>query len=122
MFSKFPMNLFKKPLVVDEAGFVTAMASTALAENQMLPLTLNNVKLILLRWQGKVYAVSRLCPHAAADLSGGDFYRGKLECPDHGYCFDVATGRVLWPEDEMVRLKQSPAKEDLGQIKVRLTP
>ncbi len=114
------MNLFKKPLAADEMGFVTAVSAADLTEGQMLPLKLNKVRLILLRWQGQVYAVSSLCPHAAADLSGGEFYRGKLECPDHGYCFDVRTGRTLWPEDEAVRLKQYPVKEEGGQIKVRL--
>ncbi|MCB8987685.1 MAG: Rieske 2Fe-2S domain-containing protein [Ardenticatenaceae bacterium] len=114
------MNLFKKKLEKDAAGFYTAVSSAELPPEQMLPVNLNGTKVILVRWQGTLYAVSNICPHAAADLSHGEFYRGKLECPDHGYCFDVRTGRTLWPEDEMVRLKRYPVREEDGQIKVKV--
>ncbi len=115
------MNLFRKKSQPDAEGFVTAVAAADLPEGQTLSLVLNGVKVILVRWQGSVYAVSSICPHAAADLSGGEFYRGKIECPDHGYCFDVRNGRTLWPEDEMIRLKCYPAKEVDEQIKVRVS-
>ncbi|MBK6325448.1 MAG: Rieske 2Fe-2S domain-containing protein [Chloroflexi bacterium] len=114
------MNLFKKKLEKDAAGFYTAVPTSDLPNDQMISVDLNGLKVILVRWQGALHAVSSICPHAAADLSGGEFYRGKLECPDHGYCFDVRTGRTLWPEDEMVRLKRYTAKEEDGQIKVKI--
>ncbi|MBK8987183.1 MAG: Rieske 2Fe-2S domain-containing protein [Chloroflexi bacterium] len=114
------MKLFNKKADKDAAGFYTAVAAAELPEGQMLTVDLNGTKVILVRWQGTPHAVSSICPHAAADLSGGEFYRGKLECPDHGYCFAVSTGRTLWPEDEMVRLKRYVAKEEAGQIKVKL--
>jgi 3-phenylpropionate/trans-cinnamate dioxygenase ferredoxin component len=103
----------------DNEGFVTAVTTADLREGQKLSLVLKGVKVLLMRWQGVAYAVSAVCPHAAADLSGGEFYRGKIECPDHGYCFDVRNGRTLWPEDEMVRLRCYPTKEVDGQVWVR---
>mgnify|MGYP001183673989 FL=1 len=114
------MKLFKKKLEKDAAGFYTAVPAANLSDDQMLTVDLNGTKVILVRWQGTLHAVSNICPHAAADLSRGEFYRGKLECPDHGYCFDVRTGRTLWPEDEIVRLKRYVAKEEDGQIKVNV--
>lgn len=114
------MNLFKKKFEKDAAGFYTAVAAADLPDDQMFPVNLNGTKVILVRWQGALHAVSSICPHAAADLAGGEFYRGKLECPDHGYCFDVRTGRTLWPEDEMVRLKRFTVKEEEGLIKVKV--
>lgn len=114
------MKLFKKKLEKDAAGFYTAVPAANLSDDQMLTVDLNGTKVILVRWQGTLHAVSNICPHAAADLSRGEFYRGKLECPDHGYCFDVRTGRTLWPEDEIVRLKRYVVKEENGQIKVNV--
>ena len=113
------MNIFKK-LKPDDAGFYTAVSTTAVQPNQLTKVEINDQPILLTRWQGELVAVSALCPHAAADLSKGEFYRGKIECPDHGYVFDVRNGRALWPEDEMCRLKRFEVKEEGGVIKVKI--
>jgi nitrite reductase/ring-hydroxylating ferredoxin subunit len=77
-------------------------------------------RIILLRWEGRVYAVHSECPHAAADLAKGELHRWKLTCPEHHYCFDVRNGRLLWPEDEHYRLRTFEVKEEEGVVKVRL--
>ena len=114
------MNLFKQKMKPDEAGFYTAVLTTAVQPDQLTKVEINGQPVLLIRWQGELVAVSALCPHAAADLSQGEFYRGKIECPDHGYVFDVRNGRTLWPEDEMCRLKRFEVKEVDGQVKVKL--
>ena len=43
---------------------------------------------------GLLYATSGLCPHAFALLSDGFLEGYVVECPLHGYCFDVRTGRA----------------------------
>jgi nitrite reductase/ring-hydroxylating ferredoxin subunit len=114
------MKLFKKKMKPDEQGFYTAVPTTAIQPNQLTKVEINGQPILLTRWQDDLIAVSALCPHAAADLSQGDFYRGKIECPDHGYLFDVSNGRVLWPEDEVCRLKRFEAKEEAGVVKVKI--
>lgn len=114
------MKVFKQKQKPDKQGFYTAVSTTAIQPNQLTKVTINGQPILLTRWQDELLAVSALCPHAAADLSKGDFYRGKIECPDHGYVFDVRNGRVLWPEDEMCRLKQFAVKEETGVVKVKL--
>ncbi|MCB9421006.1 MAG: Rieske 2Fe-2S domain-containing protein [Ardenticatenaceae bacterium] len=112
------MPIFKK-VKPDDDGFYTAVSSTAIPSNQPIKFEINGEPILLIRWQGELLAVSARCPHAAADLSKGEFYRGKIECPDHGYVFDVRNGRTLWPEDEVCRLKRFEVKEVDGVVKVR---
>jgi nitrite reductase/ring-hydroxylating ferredoxin subunit len=114
------MKIFRQKSTPDDAGFYTAVPATAVQANQLTKTKINGQPILLTRWQGELVAFSAHCPHAAADLSQGDFYRGKIECPDHGYVFDVGNGRVLWPEDEMCRLKQFTVKEEAGVVKVKI--
>ena len=87
----------------------------------MTVVAVNGRFIILTRWQNKLIAFSNRCPHASADLAEGVLHRGRISCPDHGYKFDVANGRVLWPEDGGYRLKLYDVIEENGIIKVRLT-
>ncbi len=87
---------------------------------KLTAVTINGRKLLLTRYEGRVYAFSALCPHAAANLADGWLSRFKITCADHEYCFDIRNGRILWPADENYRLKLFAAKEDEGVIKVRL--
>jgi nitrite reductase/ring-hydroxylating ferredoxin subunit len=113
------MTIFKK-LKPDDAGFYTAVPTAAIQSNQLAKIEINGQPILLVRWQGELLAFSARCPHAAADLSKGQFYRGKIECADHGYVFDVRNGRALWPEDEGCRLKRFEVKEERGMIKVKI--
>ena len=44
---------------------------------------------------GSAFAVPDHCPHAGARLSQGYVEAGYLVCPEHGWRFDLATGRCL---------------------------
>ena len=105
----------------DGDGFVTAVAAAEVPAGQVVAMTINGVDLALARWQGRVIAFNDRCPHAAASLAQGTFYRGKVECAEHSYVFDVQTGRTLWPPDEVCHLKLYPVKEEQGLIKVKLS-
>lgn len=76
--------------------------------------------ILLIRWEGQLYAVDASCPHAAADLGKGELHRWKLTCADHDYCFDIRNGSILWPEDEFYRLKRYPVHEENGSVYVQL--
>jgi 3-phenylpropionate/trans-cinnamate dioxygenase ferredoxin subunit len=47
-----------------------------------------------------VSAFTPICPHAMGDLSYGMVYKGEIECPVHGYRFDLKTGACTHPDDE----------------------
>ena len=113
------MSLFRK-VKADAAGYYLALPGDAVQENEMNTVKIAGKKMIVTRWQGKVIAFSTTCPHAAADLSQGDLYRGKITCPDHDYKFDIVHGRVLYPPDEFYCLQHFETKEEDGQVKIKL--
>ena len=45
-------------------------------------------------------AFTPLCPHAMGDLSYGLVYAGEVECPVHGYRYDIRDGKCTMPGDE----------------------
>jgi nitrite reductase/ring-hydroxylating ferredoxin subunit len=69
-----------------------------------------------------LYAIDSACPHAAADLSRGTLRGWQICCHEHDYCFDLRSGRIVWPEDEVYRLRHYETKEENGVVLVRLTP
>lgn len=54
---------------------------------------INGKSLCLVGYEGEVFALSSICPHAGADLSGGWCREGKIICPFHRYAYDIRTGK-----------------------------
>ena len=44
---------------------------------------------------GSIYATQALCPHRGGPLSDGIIGGGELQCPLHGYKFELGTGKPL---------------------------
>lgn len=42
---------------------------------------------------GRITALSGVCPHAGGPLGQGQISQGKIVCPFHMWAFDCATGR-----------------------------
>ena len=114
------MRIRRPQPVPDADGFVEVAATTAVVAGKLTPATIHGTHLLLTRYQGKLLAFGRYCPHAAGDMRQGSVVRHKIVCPEHDYSFDMRTGRILWPEDEVYRLPCYEVKEEDGVIKVRL--
>ena len=114
------MPLFGRDKAVDADEFITVTQSDAVHEDEMTVAKVAGRKVILTRHAGRVYAFDSACPHAAADLSKGSLRSWQICCHEHGYCFDVRTGRIVWPEDEVYRLRRYETKEEDGTVFVKL--
>ncbi len=113
------MPLFKRTPAGDAEGYVATVPVAAVTEDEMTIVRVAGKKIILTRRAGRLYAIDSACPHGAADLSEGSLRRGRLCCHEHDYCFDVATGLLVWPDDEPYRLRRYDVKEEDGVVKVR---
>jgi nitrite reductase/ring-hydroxylating ferredoxin subunit len=51
--------------------------------------------IVVIRTRKGIFAYQDRCPHAYWPLSQGAVTNGVLECPGHGWEFDVETGRCL---------------------------
>lgn len=47
---------------------------------------------LVLRYEGKIHALSNYCPHMGAPMHTGVLFDKLLKCPWHGASFDVITG------------------------------
>ena len=44
---------------------------------------------------GTFYAIDDVCTHDGGPLDQGELVGDEIECPRHGACFDVKTGKAL---------------------------
>lgn len=103
-----------------EDGFYsTGISAESVPPGGMVKAQIGRIHLLLSRVDDQIVAFSRTCPHAAADLSGGSLARGRVTCPDHGWKFDLKTGRCTWPEDESARLKTYAVRVVAGQVQAK---
>jgi len=103
----------------DADGYYPAGPAAELGHEQMRVVDVEGERVIITRLDDGFHAFSATCPHAAGDLRKGEIYRGRIDCPEHGYRFDVRSGRTLWPPDELCRLKHFEIAEKAGQLLVR---
>jgi len=59
---------------------------------------------------GKFFAIEDVCTHDGGTLAEGDVDGYEIECPRHGACFDLRTGKVTAP----------PAYEDVATYATRV--
>ena len=84
--------------------------SELLQEGQSLRVDLGGTIIAVARVDGEFYAFQEFCTHRFGPLSEGKLDAGRVECPWHGSCFDLRTGRAL----------NGPAKVDLKTYPVYL--
>jgi nitrite reductase/ring-hydroxylating ferredoxin subunit len=54
-----------------------------------------NKAMVVVRTEAGISAFDDVCPHAFWPLSAGDVFDGVLECPGHGWEFDLTNGRCV---------------------------
>ena len=113
--------MFKRSRTAGHDEFLDAAPGARIVEDEMTVVQVRGRKVILTRHQGVVYAIDTLCPHAAADLSKGSLRHWRICCSEHDYCFDIRSGRIVWPEDEPYRLRRHEVREEDGMVKIRLS-
>lgn len=57
----------------------------------------DEIGIVIVRHEGKLYALENQCSHANVELSEGDVIGDTIECYLHGAAFDLATGEPLCP-------------------------
>ncbi|XP_036614577.1 apoptosis-inducing factor 3 isoform X1 [Trichosurus vulpecula] len=65
-----------------------------LENGQMREVELGWGKALLVKENGEFHALGHKCPHYGAPLVKGVLSRGRVRCPWHGACFNIATGDI----------------------------
>lgn len=115
------MPILKRKDAAEAGEFIFAALGDTIDEDSMTVVKVSGRKIILTRHNGVAFAIDSVCPHAAADLSKGSLRSWQICCHEHDYCFDIRNGRIVWPEDEVYRLRRYETMEENGRVLVRLT-
>lgn len=81
--------------MTEETDFVPVLPLAALREREMAAVMVGGRRVLLVYVDGGVRAYDNRCPHRAWPLERGSLAGGVLTCANHGYTFDVATGRGI---------------------------
>lgn len=100
-------------------GFVSVLAEDQLLEKTPTLAKAGDVPVLLVRYDGQIYALLDTCAHLGCSLAGGHLKDRSIVCPCHGSRFSLDDGRLLngpatFPEPHFdVRVQN-------GQIEVRM--
>lgn len=75
--------------------FLPVARDADLAEGVLRGVLVGAVPVLLVRLNGIIHAIGRICTHEYADLAEGQLEDGCVVCPLHGSKFDLVTGRAL---------------------------
>ena len=101
-----------------EDDFYPAIDEKELKEGTMKLVRIEGTPVLLIKQQGKIFAVDNRCPHQGCAFSGGTLDGMCLICPCHDWCFNLETGE--YKEEPTIKLKKYEWKIKDGKIWVKL--
>ena len=82
--------------------FVKVAAVTDLPPGKVKSITVGERMIALCNVEGTFYALDNVCIHRGGPLGEGYLDGDKLECPWHGWQFEVKTGCVAFNRKEKI--------------------
>ena len=81
----------------EDGGYQKVANKKDLKERGMLKVEVLGKSILLSMVNGEVYAIDAVCSHEGGPLEDGILDGFEVECPWHGFRFDVRTGEVRNP-------------------------
>ena len=104
--------------MTDENIEFHAVASTSeISEDEPKAVSIGRLDVGIYKLDGEFYAIDDICTHAYAMMTDGYIEDGQIECPLHGACFDIKTGKAL-TAPATIDLRPYPIKVEGDQISV----
>jgi nitrite reductase/ring-hydroxylating ferredoxin subunit/uncharacterized membrane protein len=79
----------------EPADFTPIAAENDLEEDTPYRFEVNEVPIVVVKSNGTFYALSDVCSHLSAPLSGGEVHDECITCPAHGSTFKLTNGAVV---------------------------
>ena len=79
---------------MSDIEFHNVAKTTSLDEDEALQVLINGQEIAIYNLEGEFYATDDICTHAYASLADGYIEGGNIECPLHGGCFDIKSGKA----------------------------
>ncbi len=74
--------------------YLKTCSEDEITDGDLKTVSANGVSVLLVRYDGKIYALEDCCTHDGAELSDGDLVEGQVQCSRHGARFDLKTGEA----------------------------
>ena len=84
-------------------------------DEEVIAVSVGRLDIGIYKMNGEYFALDDICTHAYAAMSDGYIEDGNIECPLHGACFDIKTGKAL-TAPATVDLRKFPVKVEGDQI------
>ncbi|MCY3004834.1 MAG: Rieske (2Fe-2S) protein [Planctomycetota bacterium] len=97
-------------------AFQEVATSEALVEGQGIEIVWHGNIIALFRYSGGIYALDGICMHQGGPLAKGKLADGTIECPWHGWRYDLITGNNSATCQSMLR--SYPVREQDGKIEI----
>jgi len=99
-------------------AFRSVASSDSLVEGQGIEVIWDGNVIAVFRHQGLLYALDGVCMHQGGPLAKGKLCEGKIQCPWHGWTYDLQTGNNVATCQSMLRTYR--VREEDGKIEVDL--
>jgi nitrite reductase/ring-hydroxylating ferredoxin subunit len=101
------------------AAWRPAMASAELPATGFKAVEVAGQSILISRMYGRLVAWMDRCPHAGSPLRVGRLRGEELQCPRHGWLFNITTGCAI-PNDPAFALTAVPVKLEGTQVFVEV--
>ncbi|MBX2811882.1 MAG: Rieske (2Fe-2S) protein [Myxococcales bacterium] len=98
----------------DTENWVWVAESGSLVEGVPISRTVAGQSVLIVRYGGQFWGVEDRCPHRDVPLHKGQVVDGCIECPLHGWRFDLPCGRGITVPGTSIR--SFPVKEIEGRL------
>jgi nitrite reductase/ring-hydroxylating ferredoxin subunit len=95
-----------------------AVDESHLQEGTINLISPNGVSIILIKKDGRIYALRNRCAHMSCTLAGGRLDGYTLQCPCHEWKFDITTGEFI--DAREIKVQTYLCKSEDGQIQVKM--
>ena len=98
--------------------WVFAINDNELEENSMKLANAGETPVLLVKKQGKFYALNNKCAHMECPLSAGTLEGFVVKCPCHDWKFDIRAGEFI--DAPEIKLPVYQVKVDKGKIFIKV--
>ena len=80
---------------MSDIEFHTVAKTADLDDGEARQVVIGGREIAIFNLQGNFFATDDICTHAYASLADGYVEGERVECPLHGGCFDIKTGKAV---------------------------
>jgi nitrite reductase/ring-hydroxylating ferredoxin subunit len=109
-----------KPIsqTANQPSWVFAIEERDLKENGASIVFPKGLSVVLIKKDGRIYALSNKCAHMGCGMEGGVLKDYFVQCPCHDWRYDIRTGEFL--ETREIKIRTFPWRLEDGKIYINI--